>query len=329
MHAVGTKTLTERVRGLKSRANDMHVVAMWDEEKLQEEAGAKHGLIARPDLISHGVTNRQIAGRVALGRLTVLHPGVYYFDSTPATWKTVVLAAVLAAGPDALASHRCAGVLWELDAIYGRVIEVTVPYVESPEPEGVIVHRTRRINPMSVVEAIPVTTVERTLFDLAPMVPERTLEKAARSAVHQRLTTPEKLDFAVAEFGSRGVAGTKKVRSVVRTLDTDQSGSVAEIDLKYIVLDAPIPMPVQQLQISLHDGTNAYPDFSWPDRMRIVEIDGFGAHGTPEQQQNDLRRQNALMDLGWDIRRFTATEVRLEPDRVRSEIIRFVNRPVP
>jgi very-short-patch-repair endonuclease len=59
--------------------------------------------------------------------------------------------------------------------------------------------------------------------------------------------------------------------------------------------------------------------------MKIIEVDGFGAHGTPEQLQSDLRRQNALLELGWQIRRFTATEIRDEPDRVRHEIVRFIN----
>lgn len=295
---------------------------------VQNAAGAQHGLMTRVDLIGFGVTDREISGRIETGRLEVLYPGVYYFDSISARWKTAVLAAVMASGPDAVASHRCAAVLWNLDAIYGRMIEVTVPYTESPEPERVIVHRTRRINPMSQVDSIPVTTIERTLFDLAPMLPERTLEKAARSAVHQHLTTPDQLDLSVAEFGGRGVAGTRKMRSVVGAVHTDQSGSVAEIDLKYVVFDAPIPEPVQQLRIKMPDRTNAYPDFAWPDRKRLVEVDGFGSHGSPEELQHDLRRQNALMELGWEIRRFTASEVRLEPRRIRDEVTLFINKPV-
>jgi very-short-patch-repair endonuclease len=102
---------------------------------------------------------------------------------------------------------------------------------------------------------------------------------------------------------------------------------VAEIDMKHIVVDAPVPMPVQQLRIRLRDGSNAYPDFTWPDRMRIVEVDGFEAHGTPEDLQRDLWRQNQLMELGWEIRRFTATDVRDRPEQVREEVIHFVNQP--
>ncbi|MEX1037567.1 MAG: type IV toxin-antitoxin system AbiEi family antitoxin domain-containing protein [Acidimicrobiia bacterium] len=300
---------------------------MWDEARVRELAGTQHGLMRRADLVSLGATGREIGWRIGGGRVDVPHPGVYYLNSTPPTWKTAVLAAVMAAGPDALASHRCAAVLWGFDAVFGRLIEVTVPYVESPEPDGVIVHRTRRPNPAAVVESIPITTPERTLFDIAPILPARVLEKAGRSAVHLGLATVNQIDKAVAKFGGRGVSGTKRMRWLVGAIANDQSGSVSEIDLKHIIWDAPIPPPVQQLQIRLPDNSNAYPDFSWPYRSKIVEVDGFGTHGSPEQLQSDLRRQNALMELGWQIRRFTATEIRDDPNRVRTEIIRFINGP--
>ncbi len=287
----------------------------------------QNGLMRRADLGDLGVTSNEIDWRIKTGRMDVAHPGVYHLNSTPATWKTAVLAGVMAAGPDALASHRCAAVLWGFDAVHGRVIEVTVPYAESPEPSGVVLHRTRRSNPAAIVESIPTTTPERTLFDIAPMLPARVLEKAGRSAVHLGLTTVDRIDLAIAKFGGRGVSGTKRMRWLLGAIANDQSGSVSEIDLKYVIWKAPIPRPIQQLRITLPDKTHAYPDFSWPDVMKIVEVDGFGAHGTPEQLQNDLKRQNALMELGWQIRRFTATEVRDDPGQVRSEIIRFVDGP--
>ncbi|MFZ0015445.1 MAG: type IV toxin-antitoxin system AbiEi family antitoxin domain-containing protein [Acidimicrobiia bacterium] len=301
---------------------------MWAEGEIRVIAERQHGLVSRKQLAELGVTDNDVVRRQAGHRLETVHLGVYYLDSVAATWRTEVLAAVLAAGPDALASHRCAAVLWEFDAIFGHTVEVTVPYVESPEPHGVIVHRTRRANDDTSRDGIRATTPEKTLLDIAPMVPERTLVKAARSAVHDGSTSLERIDLAIGRFGGRGVAGTRKMRRALRYLGEDESGSVAEIDLRYIIFDAPIPEPVQQLRIVRPDGGRAYPDFAWPDRRRIVEIDGFGAHGSPDQLQNDLRRQNQLMELGWEIRRFTASEVRQDPDRVRSEIVRFVDRPV-
>lgn len=300
---------------------------MWLERRLRRVAAGQHGVICRSQLLAADVTDHEISWRIDIGRLEVMHPGVYYLDSTPATWKTELLAATMAAGPDAFASHRSAGVLWAMDAIYGKVIEVTVPYGESPEPAGVLLHRTRRRNPATQVDAIPTSTPERTLMDLASFLPDRVVWKAARSAVHRGTTTVSRMDRAVGVYGGRGVGGTRRMRRVIRLVSDDKSGSAAEIDLKDIVVNAEVPSSTQQLRVQLPDGSNVYPDFTWPDRLRIVEVDGFGAHGTPEQLESDLHRQNQLMDLGWEIRRFTATDIRNEPDRVRTEIIRFVNRP--
>lgn len=300
---------------------------MWREGPIKGVTEGQYGLISRSQLRQAGVTDNDLGRRLIEGRLERVHPGVYYLDSTPPTWRTQVLAGVMAAGRDAIASHRTAAVLWELDAIYGRMIEVTVPFNDQPVPEGVILHRTRRTNPVTVLDGIPVSPLPKILLDIAPFVPERTLLKTARSGVRKELTTVEEIDKAVGMYGGRGVSGTRKLRRVIRSVADDQSASVSEIDLKHIVMDAPVPPPVQQLQVRLPDGTNAYPDFAWPDRMRLVEADGFEAHGTPEQLQHDLWRQNQLMDLGWEIRRFTATDIRDKPDEVRDEIVRFVNKP--
>lgn len=315
------------IKGVDFSFSTRHVGDMWLEGKIRAAAASQHGLVRRPQLIQMGVTDANIRWRLDTGRLRQIHPGVYYLDSVLPTWKTEVLAGVFAAGDGALASHRTAAVLWGLDAIYGRMIELTVPFNEEPEPEKVIVHRTRRVNAGSIVNGIAATSPEKTLLDIARFMPERTLLKAARSAVRKRLTTSEKMDMSIGIYGGRGVTGTRKYRRVVAFVADDQSASVSEIDLKHIVLVADIPPPIQQLRINLPDGSNAYPDFAWPDRKRIVEVDGFEAHGTPEQLQHDLWRQNQLMELGWEIRRFTATEIREDPERVRDEIVRFINKP--
>lgn len=299
---------------------------MWHEGRLRAIAAEQHGLVHRPQMKAIGITDHEIRRRLSSGRIQQRHPGVYYLDCVAPTWKTEVLAGVLAAGPGALASHRAAAVLWGFDAIYGRMIEVTVHWNGEPEPEGVILHRTRRPNPGVTLEGIPITSPERTLIQIAAFVPARTLQKAARSVVSKGLSTVEELDKGVGLYGGRGVAGTRAMRRVVGWVADDKSGSVAEIDLRRVVINAPIPKPIQQLKVALPDGENAYPDFSWPDRLRIVEVDGFEAHGTPEQLEHDLWRQNQLMELGWEIRRFTPSQIRDRPDEVRVQIVGFVNR---
>lgn len=270
------------------------------------------------------VTRHELAARMLGGRIDQLHEGVYYFDCVPATWKTEVRAAVFACGRDAVASHRCAAELWGFDGFSRQVIEITVPYLKSPDPPGTVVHRSRRYNAVTSVDGIPVTTPEKTIFDLASMLPDRVLQKVVRSAVAKSLVTSESLDTAIARYGGRGVKGTRRMRRVVHFVEEDRSGSWAEVGLKAIIDELAVPPPVQQLCIELGDGTNAYSDFAWPELKKIVEVDGFEAHGSPGQLESDLRRQNFLLDLGWQIRRFTATQIRDDPSDVASRILRFV-----
>jgi very-short-patch-repair endonuclease len=300
---------------------------MWREERVRENAAALHGLITRPTLMSLGCTDHEIAWRVDTNRLLEVHAGVYDANVTPRTWRANVLAAALAAGEGAVASHRTAVMLWELEGLKTHIIELTVPFTSEPEPAGAIVHRTRRAIDARIVDAIPAMAVERTILDVAPYVPDRTLEKLIRSAIYTNRTTVDQLSAGLRLWGGRGVRGTRRVRRVLSIAGDDKTASVAEVDLNVIVRDAPIPRAVQQLQIVRPGGENAYPDFSWPDRMRIVEVDGYGAHSTPEQLAADLSRQNDLFDLGWEIRRFTATEIRESPARVRDAVVRFVNKP--
>lgn len=299
---------------------------VWEED-VARFARERHGLVDRDEVVRLGGSPHLVRHRLRTGRWTEVHPGVYYLNVTRATWRTDTLAAQMAAGPEAVLSHRTAAQLHGLEGVYGRPIDITVPYEESPEPEGVIMHRTRRPLDVVVVDSIRVTTVERTILDLAGMFGDVVLERVVASAVRKELTTVEALDAHIGLRGGRGVGGTRRLRRVLRVVAGDKSGSFAEVDLGQLIRTAPVPAPIQQLKISLPDGDNAYPDFSWPDRMRIVEVDGFEAHSTPEQLEHDLHRQNQLLELGWEIRRFPARKVRRQPQEVVEEITRFVMAP--
>lgn len=298
---------------------------MWDEGAIRAIAEKSHGLVDRKTTQWAGLSDHYIQLQLEQRRWRQPHPGVYYLNATPMTWRAKVLAAVLGAGDDALASHRTAGLLWGLEGFSGRVIELTVPFTSEPEPAGAVVHRTRRLLPAADVDGIPATSVERTLLDLAGILPDRVLEKVVMSALRKELTTADLIALTLAEQGGRGVKGTKRIRRVLESVDEGLTGSVAEVEAVQIIRTAPVTPPVRQHRIRLPNGANAYPDFCWPPPMKIVEVDGYGAHSTPEQLRDDLLRQNMLMDLGWEIRRFSVDRIRNEPELVRREIIEFVN----
>ncbi len=63
-------------------------------------------------------------------------------------------------------------------------------------------------------------------------------------------------------------------------------------------------------------------DFAYPDLMLAIEIDGFGPHTTPAQFEEDRRRQNLIVEVGFMVRRYTARRVLLRPTEVVDDIER-------
>ena len=297
----------------------------WDEGEVRARAADNHALIDRTIARRHGASDAVIARRLGEGTWRSVYPGVYDLNVTRPEWVGKVHAAVMAAGPHALASHRTASVLWGLDGVTGRMLELTVPVSKSPIPDGVIVHRTRRRLPLRLIESIPVTDVERTLLDLAANLPPIVLEKAMMSAFHRRLTSPDMLALRLSQYGGRGIKGTKKLRRALGLVDDGITGSPSEVDLMSLMRAAPIPMPECQFEVAFSEGERAFPDFAWPALRKCIELDGFDAHGSPEALERDLVRQNRLLELGWEMRRFSARRVRRDPAAVLDEIIRFVN----
>lgn len=298
---------------------------MWDGTQLRKLASGNYGLVDRDGVRGVGITDSQISTALIRGSWEQIHPGVYYLNATEMPWEAKVVAAVMAAGPGSVASHRTAGRLWNLDGIRSDVIELTVPYSNRPMPAGAIVHRTRRPRKAAKRNLVTVTEVERTLLDLASVLSPRILTRAVESAVRQRSTSGERLVEVLITDGGRGVTGTRALRRSVALVQEELTGSFAESDFNDLLRRAPVPTPRLQMGVTLSDGSTAYPDFCWPEMMKLVEIDGFIAHATPDQLQNDLRRQNSLMTLGWQVRRFTARDVRDRPLEVIGEIVRFIN----
>lgn len=132
------------------------------------------------------------------GALHPLHRGVYAVGHPVITRRGRWMAAVLASGPEAVLSHRSAGVLWQLLRPSSKEIEVTRPRTCRGRP-GVKVHRARvRPDEASTVDGIPVTGLSRTLLDLAGAVSRRMLERAWNEAevlgLTDRVSVPDLLE---------------------------------------------------------------------------------------------------------------------------------------
>jgi len=296
-----------------------------DREALAKGKGQRY-LVARPQLLGGDVNPRSIDRRVNAGTWLRVQAGVYQLDQRPSTWEDLLMAAILASGRGAFASHRAALVLWSLDGISSAPVEITVPHSHNPVPEGTVLHRTRRPIDGTYLASVPVTSVERTLLDCSSMLGALIVTKAVESALRKRLTTEDRLYRFLKETGGRGVKGTRLLRRVLNARSSETTtGSGSETEALYHIRRSDLPEPKLQQRFIAHDGTPIVPDFYWPLTNKAVEIDGIDAHDSADKLDHDLRRQNKLMDLGVELRRFSARMIRRNPDQFIADLRRFLS----
>jgi hypothetical protein len=147
---------------------------------IAERAHKTLGLLTIAQLDSLGVARQHRRTLVVRGTLVPVARGVFRHAAWPRSWQQNVLAAVLAVGDAAVASHMTAAALWRLDLVRPGAIEVTVPRGRHPACPLAIVHRSRDLLVADVDPhgSIPRTTAARTLLDIAPLVDEPRLEAA-------------------------------------------------------------------------------------------------------------------------------------------------------
>ena len=292
--------------------------------RIIDAAATQRFLITRDEILDLGGSDDLIIHRLNSSAWTQVHPGVYQVDRRPLNWESLVLAAIFAAGPDAVASHRAALKLWELEGIGAAPVEITMSFGNLAVPQGVVVHRSRRERQRSIVRDIPVTTVERTLLDCSSQLPTLIIGKALDSAIRKNLTTIESVYDLLVTKGGRGVRGTKRLRWVIQErLHDTATGSGSEYELLYHMQMAFLPRPELQYPLFPTNGRRV-PDFYWPDKNKAVEVDGVDAHSSADQLDDDLKRQNDLLDMGIELRRFSAREVRRNPSLVVAQIRQFL-----
>jgi hypothetical protein len=152
-------------------------------------AARQLGLITLAQALASGLHIGQAEHRVRTGRWIAVRPGVYLVAGAPRTAEQTVLAAVLAAGSTALASHGTAARLhgFEIDPL--DAIEVTSRRPRQVRLEGVVGHRSLHLFDVDRTRRgpIPFTTAARTIVDLSTRVDQVVLGRALDRALRRRV----------------------------------------------------------------------------------------------------------------------------------------------
>jgi Transcriptional regulator, AbiEi antitoxin/REase_MTES_1575 len=287
-------------------------------------AERQHGVVSLPQLQCLGLSARAVRDRVAAGRLTRIHRGVYAVGHGRLTQRGRWMATVLAYGPEAVLSHRSAAALHGIRPNNRRKVDVTVPSPSARARPGIDVHRSTTLQAADIttIDGIPCTSLARTLLDLAEVVDRRSVERAVGEAEVRRIFDLRAVEDVLSRaIGRRGAPVLQSVLAdyVGPTL-TDE-----ELEERFLTLcrAAGLPTPEVNAWITLDDGIAYKIDFLWRAEHLAVETDGWESHGTRQSFENDRRRDRLLRLAGWEVIRFTWRDVEREPDEVIALLTRL------
>lgn len=205
-------------------------------------AARQSGVVSVAQLRELGVGRGAVHKALRAGRLHRVHHGVYALGHTMLRPEGHRLAAVLACGPGAVLSHRSAAAHWELLATSQERVDVTAPRSRQGIP-GIRLHTSRSLDAHDTTshDGIPITTIHRTLLDLATTTRADQLENALAQAMHLQLYDQRAIDDVIAR--SNGHRGTRILAEATEQ-EPQITKSMWEIRMLALVRRAGLPEPV-------------------------------------------------------------------------------------
>lgn len=296
-------------------------------------AGRQHGLVTTAQLLALGYSPDAVRRRVESGVLFRVYRGVYAVAGSRDTFDFRVMAAVLAGGDGAVASHRCAAALFGLRRIRCDAPEVTVCGRAAPRLPGLRAHRRNGLEAAdrTKIGVIPVTAPAWTLLDLAAGADPADPAERARiggaldDVLVRKLASLDAIERRVVRAGPAW-AGARLLADLVaeRRQGKKPSASGLEDELLEVFQRFGLPEPERQVVLVLPNGRKAIFDAAYSDLKLGFEADGDAFHKGLLDTMRDEARDEQCRLLSWEVRRFTTEDIRERPAGVADEVNRLV-----
>ncbi|MFT3838826.1 MAG: hypothetical protein QM723_17735 [Myxococcaceae bacterium] len=251
-----------------------------------------------------------------------LFPKVYVVGGSPRTWFQRLVAASAWAKRGYAFSHGCAARLWGFEHFKEyEVVEITIARsAELPPPE--ILHRVQRlrVRDLGEVEGLSVTSVTRTLVDLAASCAWEVIEPMVNEALRRRRTSLDRLEVALRHT----TAPLEPLRELVHRYSGGDPIPESVLESKVLALFAKggLPKPVKQKRIVI-DGKLRRLDFYVPGTALVVEADGFAYHSY-DLFEDDRGRDNDLGGKGIFGQRWTWRSIHQRPETLIENARRII-----
>jgi hypothetical protein len=275
-------------------------------------AVSAHGVVTRAALSRAGVTAEEIKQRLRRGSLLRVHWGVYRVGHQAPSIEARYLAAVWACGEGALLSGRAAAYL--LGILKGSPPPPEVMTPTERRIKGVKTRRSRRIDPRDATtrRGIPVTTVARTLVDLAAVLSADDLARACHEAGVRHGTTPADVEAVLARRPRS--PGAAKLRAIMRG---EVHVTLSKLERRFLDLLRKAGLPAPQTN---RPAGGRRVDCRWPEHRLTVELDSYRYHHSRHAWEQDRRREREAHARGDDFRRYTWGDVFEDPKLMLAEL---------
>jgi very-short-patch-repair endonuclease len=277
------------------------------EKAIARIAGRQDNVIERDQLLGAGLTRSGIGRWLTAGRMQRMHRGVYLIGPAPPTPMAKARAAVLACGEGAVLSHRSAAAVYGLLSPTDDVVDVTVVARNPGVRPGIRLHRVAQIpgpDATTTLTGLPITSVARTICDLAATESANQCEAAFQEALYRRVVTDQGLAAVVKREPKR--RGAPVIRALLK--DPHLTRSERERRLLRLIKAAGLPRPVTNVRVHGY-----LVDVYWPAHQLIVEFDGWGAHGHRLAFERDRKRDQVMVAAGIRVLRVTDRQLTGEP----------------
>ncbi|RMB62003.1 type IV toxin-antitoxin system AbiEi family antitoxin domain-containing protein [Tessaracoccus antarcticus] len=271
--------------------------------------------ITHDELRQTGLSTSDIDTRIRRGTLMRLRRGVYSAPEarTPEEQHRHLIHASTTVVTDSnVVSHVSAGVLHGLPVPRHQLELVTMTRLTSGHGEHSermrVRHTALAADEVTTLEGLRVTTLARTVFDLARSLPFEWGVMACDDALRQGLN-PAVLHMAARRHPRlRGAPRARRVIAFGNPLSESAAESLSRVQIARAGLPAP------ELQFELFDSDGVFvsrSDFAWPELHLVGEVDGKAKYGSllrPGQEPADAimaekRREESIRQQGfWVVR---------------------------
>jgi very-short-patch-repair endonuclease len=236
------------------------------------------------------------------------------------------MAAVLASGPEAVLSHWSAAALWMIRPNSRSIIDVTDPQ-KSRTWDGIRRHhKALPADERTIEEGIPVTTVPRTIFDLAAAESVDVVENLLREMEFLELRDALSLWDLVERYPGR--RGVRKMRLALERLEEEPVGRKrSPLEERFAPFLRYHHLPLPRFNDWILVGDKRYQvDCHWPGTNQIVELDGWKGHRTRTAFREDRMRDRKLKVAGYSVTHITWNQLDDEPEAIASDLRALLTR---